>query len=249
VKLMGIFDIFKKKSKVESEDPDTYLQKELKSRLEAEGHRVVLEDGSVFVDSKIEILTTIIDNPELHRHLLHMHVVITAGDYFPSGLTEDLVGIGQNMHEKVDSALNNFLSVTLPPILGAFTDSHQPELDFATMAGDKEILWHPKLGNFGFQGKWDESEYPEVEYLLNIIEENLKPMLADQKFNWLKIYLAKQPDGKISGDCSLNNKFWEEGYKVLLKYAKSWPQDESFRAIKQFILFRQCDVSDDSLEN
>lgn len=242
---MSIFDLFGKKKKVIAEDPDTFLQEELKRKLEEKGHSVRLEDGSVFVDKKIEILTTIIDNPELHPHILHLHTVIVAGNYFPRGLTENLVGMGETMHEKVESALNNFLTVSLPPVLDAFTDSHYPGLDFETETNGREILWHPKIGNFGLQGKWTDDERPKEDYFLELLKEKLKPLLIDRKFNWLKIYLAKQKDGEINGDCSLNNEFWEEGFKIIEESAKLWDNgNSSFRGIKQFILFRMCDASE-----
>ncbi len=239
---MGIFDIFKKKSKtVEEPEPNTYLRLELKKRLEQMGHTVCIEDGILYADTKIGILIEIIEDPNVHPLVIKVGVKIAVEDYFPGGLKEVLAGIGETLEDKVNSTLNNLLSVTLPPILDAFTDSHNPQLDFTENNHGREILWHPKLGNYGFQGKWE--EYPENDYIFKLLKDWLQDKLIDRKFNWLKIYIAKQPDGSITGDCSLNNDFCEDGYRILEEYAQTWKNRENFIAVKQFILFRQCDAS------
>ena len=239
---MSLLDIFKKKDKFEFEDdPNTYLQLKLRRKLKEMGHKARLEDGSLNVDSKFKILTTIISHSDLHPYIMHLHTVIISKNYLPGRLTEDLVGVGKDTRSKVNSVLDNFLKVSLPPLLEAFGDCPQSEFDFEIRDKGKKILWHPILGEFGFQGKWEEPEYPEKNHLFNIIKESIKKHLVDSDLNWLKIYLAKQPDGTISGECLLNNNVWEDGHNMLIEYARTWETQSTLKAIKQFIFFRQCE--------
>nr|WP_255489447.1 DUF6348 family protein [Dysgonomonas sp. 216] len=212
----------------------------------AAGHKVEIEDASVIINDKITLRTEIVNNPNLHPLIMHLHTEIYVGNYFPGGLAEDLVGIGEDLPKKADSVLANFLNVSLPPILDAFTDSHNPDLDFETTTnGNRRLLWHPKVGDIGYQGQWDESETITPDYLLGVLKNSLAPELIDRKFNWLKLYVAKQADGSISGECSLNNQLWDAGFDMLKSYAETWKNQDGFRAIKQFIVFRLCDACDE----
>ena len=89
------------------------------------------------------------------------------------------------------------------------------------------------------QGQWKEKV--ENEPLFDLLKEKIKTKLPDQKLNWLKLYVARQPQGDIIGECLLNNQPWEEGLTELIAYAKQWPQKGDFLGQKQFIMFRQCD--------
>ncbi len=241
---MGIFDSLKKKQPEETPDsnPNIYLRKELGRRLQQKGHEVEIQGGFVCADRKIGVFMEILPDPALHPAVIKIGVRIVVEDYFGNGITEILAGVGDTLEQKVDSALKNLLTITLPPILEAFRDSHDPNLDFSESNHGRYILWHPKLGQLGFQGKWD--QLPVNDYLFKLIKPWIQEHLSDRKFNWLKIYIARQADGSISGDCSLNNDFHEDGFKIFGEYAETWENIERFRAVKQFILFRRCDVSD-----
>jgi hypothetical protein len=93
-----------------------------------------------------------------------------------------------------------------------------------------------------FQGLWQ--EYPQYEYLFKILKDKIPAQLTDNKLNWLKIYISKRADGQIIGECLFNNVQWETGYEEIYKYAKSWYLIDEFRGIKQFIVFRRCDLYD-----
>lgn len=246
---MGLFDFFKKKQIQPEEpeaqvstDPDTRLREGLKQKLETKGHTVVIEEDIVYVDGDIGILIEYIENKDLHPMIMQIGARVTVRDYFGRGISEVFIGLGDTLEQKVESGLNNFLTVTFPPILDALNDVHDPDLDFTVEDNGKEILWHPKLGAIGFQGKW--SEYPSNETLFYLLKDWLKDQLPNKKFNWLKIYIGKQDDGSITGDCSLNNDFKEDGYGILEEYAKTL-NNSSFIGAKQFILFRRCDACDE----
>jgi hypothetical protein len=246
---MGLFDFFKKKSSeqenngkppVESVDPNHYLLDVLAQKLIEMGY--IIEKSQQYialtVNSELEIATFIIDDPNNHPSLIHLMVLAIHKNYFPNGIQENIVGLGDNLKEKVDSVLENYLSTTFVPIMDSFSDNHYPDLDFFTN-NTREILWHPKLGGIAYQGQWKEKV--ENEPLFDLLKEKIKTKLPDQKLNWLKLYVARQPQGDIIGECLLNNQPWEEGLTELIAYAKQWPQKGDFLGQKQFIMFRQCD--------
>lgn len=250
---MALFDFFKRKrsgatdaavAAAQPADANSYLIGELKNRLKLSGYKVEKSSqyAALTVNTEIEIATAIIESADYHPSVLHLLIMTIHKEYFPAGIEENIVGIGTNIQSKVKSVLDNYLTTTFPPIIDSFSDSHQPELDFLSVIEGREILWHPKLGDLTFQGQWKNAA--EKETLFNLIKENLGGKLQDKKLNWLKIYIAKQANGSISGECLLNNEPWKEGYGKLHEYAEKWESADGFLAQKQFVMFRRCDSYD-----
>lgn len=251
---MGLFDFFKKKysesKQVDSQQPEpidnnSYLLETLRSRLIALGYQVDKHPQylALIINSEIEIATFIIDNPNNHTSILHLMILTIQPKYFPNGIEENIVGIGTNIHDKVTSVIDNYINTTFLPIIDSFSDSHNPDLDFSTIINEKEVLWHPKLGNLTLQGQWNDQ--PENEPFFEIIKDKLKDKLTLNKINWLKLYISKRADGTIIGECLFNNEPWEEGLSDITDYAKSWKLKSDFQGLKQFIMFRKCDVYDE----
>jgi len=112
-----------------------------------------------------------------------------------------------------------------------------------TITNEKEILWHPKLGNLTLQGQWNEQ--PQNEPFFELLKEKIKPKLTSNKLNWLKLYISKRADETIIGECLFNNEPWEEGLIDITKYAETWKIKSNFQGLKQFIMFRRCDAYDE----
>ncbi|MCZ2357503.1 MAG: DUF6348 family protein [Bacteroidia bacterium] len=250
---MGLFDFFKKKSsdskqidrqQPEPTDNNSYLLETLRNRLIELGYQVDKNPQylALVVNSEIEIATVIVDNPNNHPSILHLMILTIHPKYFPNGIEENIVGIGTNIQDKVNSVIDNYINTTFLPIIDSFSDSHNPDLDFSIIMNDKEVLWHPKLGNLTLQGQWNDQ--PENESLFEIIKDKLKYKLTSNKLNWLKIYISKRADGTIIGESLFNNEPWEEGLADITEYAKSWRLKSDFQGLKQFIMFRKCDVYD-----
>lgn len=249
---MGPFDFFKKKSadnkQVDSQQPidsNSYLLETLRNRLIEFGYQVDKNPQytALVVGSAIEIATGIINNPDSHPNILHLMISTTQPKYFPNGIVEYIVGIGTNIQDKVNSVIDNYINTTFQPIIDSFSDSQNPDLDLSIIMNEKEVLWHPKLGNLAFQGKWD--DHPQNEPFFEIIKDKLKYKMTSNKFNWLKIYILKRADGTIMGECLFNNEPWEEGLADITEYAKSWRLKSDFQGLKQFIMFRKCDAYDE----
>ncbi len=240
---MGIFNFLKPKKKEKEIDINTYLLQELKARIEEKGNTVEFSNvyAAIIVNSEIEIATAIMPG-DFHPSLLPLLIITINKKYFPNGIESSLVGLGNTLEHKVESAIENYLSSIFYPIVDSFTDSHLDEFDFKSNSTGREILWHPKMSENSFQGKWNETS--NETNLYSIVESKLKNKLSDKKFNWLKLYISRQQDGTISGECLLNNEVWEDGYYLLENYAKTWKDNEEFLGHKQFIMFRRCDAFD-----
>lgn len=245
---MGLFDSFRKKPTPppapEPVDANHYLLEELQRRLVDLGHPAEKSPQylSLTVDGELELATAILEEPGAHPSLLHLMVLAIHPVYFPNGIEEHLAGIGTTLAARVESALDNYLTLVLPAILDSFSDTHHPTLDYEDDAG---VLWHPKPGAIGLQGKWP-TQQPEGEPIFDLLEPPLQARRLPQKLNWVKVYIARQADGSISGECQLNNEPWVEGYALLEQYTASWPPTSDFQAQKQFIMLRRCDLYDET---
>lgn len=252
---MGLFNFFKKKvtndtndhehTETNPVDRNLYLVEMLRKRLMDMGHHVEFHTQylALIINNDLEIATTVIEDPNIHASLLYVRIAAIHSVYFPNGIHENVVGAGLFLQEQVNAAVSNYINSTFLTIMDAFTDTHDPDIDFVKITKGKEILWHPKLGSLNFQGDWQ--YYPQNEPLYDLLKQLIPEKLTSNKFNWLKIYISKNGDNIVIGDCLFNNQQWEEGLNEISEYAKSWKFEGDFRGLKQFIMFRRCDAYDD----
>ena len=246
---MGIFNLFGKK-KINNGtsqviDENSYLIEVLKNKLISLGFDVEKNEEylALSVNSELEIAVTVINNPNTHPSLIQLMILVIHPKYFPKGILDNVAGIGSSIHEKIDSALENYLKTTFNPIIESFSENHIPEIDFTTKINDNKVLWHPNFGELMFQGEW--KEFTDGEPLYDILKEKVKYKLSNQKFNWLKLYISKNSSDEIIGECIFNNEPWEEGLSIISEYAKNWDQKvDYFLAQKQFVIFKRCDKFD-----
>jgi hypothetical protein len=251
---MGIFNLFGKKKTAKETSPvinqNSYLIDVLKSKLNTLGYEVEKNEEylALTINSELEIAGTVIDIPNTHPSLIQIMILLIHPEYFPKGIIDNVAGIGSTIQEKIDSALENYLNTTFNTIMESFKENHIPEMDFTTKVNDRDILWHPNFGELVFQGEW--KEFPDGEPLYEILKEKIKSKIKNQKFNWLKLYISKNSNNEIIGECLFNNEPWEEGLEMISKYAEKWGQNiEYFLAQKQFIVFKRCDAFDHGNNN
>jgi len=247
---MGLFGLFKKKLTQNAAvakqpiSPNVYLLEELKKGIAALGYKVDKQKDylGLIIEGQLEIAAAIVDDPTLHPNIIHVMVLTIQKDYFPNGIEENIAGVGTSLQLQVSSALNNYLKSTFCPIIQGFSDGHNPDLDFTTIVNNKEVLWHPKLGDLMIQGEW--GQHPEGEPFFNALKEGISGKLTSNKFNWIKAYILKRKDGTIVGECLFNNMPWPEGLQMIGDYAHTWQLNGEFRGLKQFMVFRRCDAYD-----
>ncbi|UYQ95714.1 DUF6348 family protein [Chitinophaga horti] len=221
--------------------PDKYLLQSLAKRLMAQGYMIDISEtaNELTVSGALTIATSIIESADYHPNLIHLLIITKNKDYFPEGITENIVGVGTTIEAKVETVLDNYLATTFPAIADSFLDGHDPEIDFNDGRG---ILWHPRLGALSLQGQW--AAEPEGEPIFDLLKNKLAETIPNRKINWLKVYVARYQDDEVIAECLLNNKVWEEGTVAVRKYAANFPQQGTFLGQKQFMAFRRCDVFD-----
>lgn len=247
---MGFFDFLKNKKSPESTndlgtqqptDSNALLLLRLEEKIITAGYTVTKHPqyASLIIENEIEIATFIIENPDYHPSLMHLMIVTIHRTYFPSGIEENIVGVGQTIDEKIESVLNNYIYTTFTPIIESFTEFHHPELDFQS----DDVLWHPNLGNVMIQGNSD-IQIEKNQLFLLLKDELKKKCSADKKFHWLKIYISKQANKESMGECLLDNEPWEAGIDILYDFAETWNYQTNFVGVKQFIMIKKCDLYD-----
>ncbi len=229
-------------------DENLYSFDILKTKLISLGFKIENKEEylALIVNSDLEITIEIIKNSNSHPSIIQLMITTFHSEYFNNGIITNVVGIGDNVKDKITVAVENFIKGTFNTIIESFSEKHQPEIDFTTKTYNKEILWHPNLGELTFQGEW--KNLPIGEPIFNILIEGIKNKLFDQKFNWLKVYISKNSKEEIIGECIFNNELWKEGLNIIENYAKNWNENkkvELFLAQKQFIMFRRCDKFDE----
>lgn len=198
---------------------------------------------AIIVNDELEVAAMINDIPDSHPSLLQLTVRVSHPTYFSGGILESLMGVGLTFEEQIKSGLDNYINSVFLTIIDSFSESHNPAFDFMVNTNGSDVLWHPKMGRLLSQGKW--SEEPQNEPLFESIKHLIPGKLTSNKINWLKIYLSKQKNEIVIGECTFNNQLWDEGLSQLSEYANSWEIEGNFKGIKQFMMFRRCDKYDE----
>ncbi|NIG55987.1 DUF6348 family protein [Chitinophaga sp. Cy-1792] len=248
---MGFFDFLKKKDAAPEQEPtpapahdvtpEEYLFNSFKEQLLSQHYHVQAFSNNgrhaLFIDNQLLLEPTIIPTPGMHPLLVQVNFQ-ARHEAFQDIISEMVAGIGDTMAARLDSAISNYMSTTLPPIMDSLTDSHYPELDFQDA---NDILWHPKPGNIGFQGSWEDTDMPDDNVMMQLLTPALSAIIPDQQFNWIKIYYGIQGSEITGSDCLLNNEPWPEGDAILKDFVLQWATPDHFKGIKHFIMLRRCD--------
>lgn len=237
---MGLFDFLKSgKKKQPAPDPNILFLESLKDRISSMGHRVKFSTqyAAIVIDDELEIASALVPG-EFHPSILPVIAITIHKEHFPQGIEASFMGLGTTVEDQVASACDNYIPNIFNTIIEALSDKRAPGLDFTSTIEGKEVLWHPHSSDNVFQGAWNTT--PAETDLYSIVADEAKGLLPDKKLNWLKLYISRQPDGSISGECLLNNEVWTEGYYLLEHYAKTWKDEGEFLGQKQFIVYRRC---------
>jgi Family of unknown function (DUF6348) len=248
---MKLFDFFKKKPTepeeraMDSREVNAYLLNALQKKLEEFGYDVEPSSqyAALTVASELEIASVVMEG-DFHPSILNTLILTIHPKHFPKGIDGYTVGFGETVEEKVASVLKNYFSGIFPVVMESFADRPQSELDFFSEQDGRPILWHTTVGDLICIGNWQdvsEDNYP----IYTLLKDKLTGQMSRQKFNWLKLYVAHQPNGDIIAECLLNNQIWDEGTKILYEYVETWQPSADFLAQRQFIMCRRCDAYDD----
>lgn len=220
-------------------DANRYLLLMLSQKLKAERYPVTVSPtkDELNVAGTLDVATGITQVVE--NRLINVQVITSNAELFPEGIVENVLGTGSSLESQIASAVDNYLQTTFPAIAEAFQDGHVEELDFTDDTG---TLWHSRPGALSLQGQW--TEQPEGEPLLEVLKAPLAHALPNKKINWLSATAGRFKDGTITIECLLNNAPWEAGSTALQAFVDTWPAQDNFQGLKQFMAFRRCDKFD-----
>lgn len=159
---------------------------------------------------------------------------------FESEIFEALAGLGENVEASIKNGTHSFVTGVLSAIIQSFDESHNPQIDFETEWNGNIRIWHPKVGPIQAQGKFDITKADENK-IFNILKDDIKARIGDMRFYWIKVYVSRQPNGKIISQCTFNNEPFYEANEKIENYAQSWDSYNEFKGEKQYIVIRQCD--------
>ncbi len=218
---------------------NTSLLKALKQKIKDKGYVAEFspKDGTIIIiNSELEV-SSAIRTGDYHPSTLPAYLIVIHHDYFPKGISSDIVGFGDTLEQKIESTIETYLNTLLEPIIDSLSDNQSNQFDFKSNSTDREIAWHTKIGDSLFKGNWDETT--NLPDLYSILEVSAKNNLVDQKLNWLELEICKNLTGEVHSSCLLNGKWWNEGQELLKKYVESWKDKEGFLKQQQFVVFRQ----------
>ena len=166
----------------------------------------------------------------------------TSHKFFQNSIEERLSGIGENDTTALQNGIQSFLSGQFPVIIDGIDLKHSPEIDFDVISGNEKTHWHPLIGDIQLQGelskRHDSTVYEKTySFIKPLLTSKLKESNLD--FHWFRYYISKMQNGEIIGDCYYDNEPYEEGLKVLKKFASTWGTT-GFAGQKQFIMLRHC---------
>jgi hypothetical protein len=161
---------------------------------------------------------------------------------FESEIHESLAGIGKgnDIKDAIKNGVSTFESSVLSAIIESFYDRHDPELDFESNSGSNPQIWHPKVGPLHVQG-YNGGNSSDENNIYNILKDEIKLRLGNKRFYWIKVYVSRQPDGKVIAQCTLNNERFSKAEQKMKEYAQKWEVNNQFKGEKQYIILRQCD--------
>lgn len=216
----------------------------LREELEATGHEVVQTAEQLLVKPIDLTLEVHFDPPTYHTNLvtIPLHVRASHSLLFPQGVYEIVVGMGETLTDAFAYGAGLWVYGSFLTLHELFVPPDQADerilrLDMAaedTETGQKSdwvIYVGPLLKTGAFQpDNLDQTLL--VQKLLNAITGELHR----QELLWVRGFMAKMPDNRLTGDCWLNNSNWWEGLSALYWFAEEWDKQDVYAALKQFMV-------------
>ena len=202
----------------------------------------IINNELVINDCKMTIKAGV-SNKTQHQNAIVLQLdFIIKHENFDTEILESVAGIGRenDIYQAIRNGTATFVSNVLEVIAEGFCDTHNPELDFETLLGDRQQIWHPKIGGLHAQGYCSINTIDNSR-IFNILKDEIVPRLGTKRFYWVKVYVSRQADGEIITQCTFNNEPFLKAQQKMEEYAKSWNTGNQFKGEKQFILIRQCD--------
>ncbi|MDX1932358.1 MAG: DUF6348 family protein [Capsulimonadales bacterium] len=180
--------------------------------------------------------------PDLPSAIVPVGVEVILGE---SGrvIREVMVGFSEDRQDAVVQAMHNWAEGVFPPIRHACASSPEKDsrvevcrLSARNVVTGETVDWKVILG-LTQVGGWNKEVTAGViptETLLRSLANPLTSVASDPRLHWVKVYLARQPDGEKVLECKRDNKDWAEGRSALRRLPL--PRDSHFVHLRRFLV-------------
>ncbi len=183
--------------------------------------------------------------------VVQISIKATHEELFPDGIWDCLAGVGANDDQAFSYAAQVWTTGVFLTIHEIFVptetkDSQVQIVDTLSRNQEtgEEFGWKLYLGAFQAAGEFSERTDLDETILVKQLAGPISSVLQEKKIFWVKIYIAKLSESEIQGDCWLNNQDWIEGLNALYWFAEEWKDVKSYAAMKQFVIFKPCEISE-----
>jgi hypothetical protein len=184
----------------------------------------------------------------------YTHAVLLGLELFLSrdhshSIRETVVGLGQTPAEAMLQAVHVWMEGVFPPIRALYQpgsgapDVRRFALVTHTLQTERSTHWEVIAGPVQAGGEHSDALFVQLDTspLFLFIQEPLAEVLSADRLQWLKIFLCRQMDSTVQGECKLNNDDWPAGLEVLSGFP--WPAVPGFLSLRQFIILRPASRS------
>lgn len=190
-----------------------------------EGNGVYLPNEEIYIVPEVGDL-----NDHGGRIVLSVYFYIyLAGREEP--LFECSTAVGQDKHQAISQALAGFMLSAMCAVRHLAAGEYKYEVtgNFA----DRKRSFHVCESCVVCMGEAVTGDFD----CFDVIGSELAAHMGGQKIYWVKTYIAKQSDGKITGECRINDMVSRELSGMLSKAAEEFELNGNFYSRKQFFVF------------
>lgn len=205
--------------------------------MEKEGFSISAElsNSNCVEDIYVVMVSFTIDHPDLLTEAVNDFSAST-------GRTED---------EAVEDAVRVWVEGALPVFLHLYKKDNcglVEELELTSLSEEGEpVVWDMLRGPLQGIGESTTEELKgsfEESMMLHTMLNDITGQLHRNELLWIRAVITKNGD-EISGDCYINNEFWEDGLRALYYWADSWGPCESPQIRRQFFICSSTDKEAD----
>ncbi len=181
-------------------------------------------------------------------HVVMVTFRISHPSLLPEGVDDFSVATGRDesgaLREAIKIWVEGALTVFLHLDKSNCNCSLVEEMELASLTENGDpVVWDLLRGPLQSMGEASTEELKgsfEHNVMLHYMLNDITGELNRNEALWVRAVITKSGD-EISGDCYINNQFWEEGLRSLYYWADTWGHCEAPQVRRQFMICRPTD--------
>lgn len=192
--------------------------------------------GRIVIDFEIEKIA-----PEQGRVQMVFWARIDGVDGLPSPIDLDLLGLGQDAHEALQEGVHAVLDGVVPVLRFDHEGGDAPDgvvvPELTSITDGRPTAWRLALGppSLGGEPRAELVKAVDDLMLMQGIVDSITPALSQIRPHWLKFFLVRAPNGRLTGDVKV------DGVQIGVPQSfesPSWPASTGGLVVRQFGLAR-----------